>query len=295
MAKRILLFVLTNIAIVATLSIVLSILGVAGYINLDGSLNLTALAVFCFVYGMGASFISLLLSRFLAKRALGVKLVNGQTGNPDLDWLYATVERLARQANLPKTPEVGFYESPEVNAFATGPSQSRSLVAVSTGLFRAMSRTEVEAVLGHEISHVANGDMVTMTLLQGVVNAFVMFFARIVGHLVRMAVDSRYANLLAFVVTIVLQMVLGVLGLLIVSWFSRRREFRADAGGGALAGRQNMAAALRRLQQTMEKVDNSTPALASFKIAGRPGWMELFSSHPPLEQRIAALQGLETR
>lgn len=295
MAKRILLFVLTNIAIVATLSVVLSILGVAGYINLDGSLNLVALAVFCFVYGMGASFISLLLSRFLAKRALGVKLVNGQTGNPDLDWLYSTVERLARQANLPKTPEVGFYDSPEVNAFATGPSKNRSLVAVSTGLFRGMTRTEVEAVLGHEISHVANGDMVTMTLLQGVVNAFVMFFARVIGHIVRQAVDSRYANLLAFVVTIVLQMVLGVLGLLIVSWFSRQREFRADAGGGALAGRQNMAAALRRLQENVARVDNSTPALASFKIAGRPGWMELFSSHPPLEQRIAALQGVEIR
>jgi heat shock protein HtpX len=295
MAKRIFLFVLTNIAIVATLSIVLSILGVAGYINLDGSLNLAALAVFCFVYGMGASFISLLLSRFLAKRALGVQLVNGQTGNPDLDWLYTTVERLARQANLPKTPEIGFYDSPEVNAFATGPSRSRSLVAVSSGLFRAMSRPEVEAVLAHEVSHVANGDMVTMTLLQGVVNAFVMFFARIAGHVVRQTVDSRYANILAFVVTIVLQIALGILGMLVVSWFSRRREFRADAGGGELAGRQNMAQALRRLQSTIEKVDNSTPALASFKIAGRPGWMELFSSHPPLEKRIEALQSIETR
>jgi heat shock protein HtpX len=295
MAKRIFLFVLTNIAIVATLSIVLSLLGVAGYINLDGSLNLPALALFCFVYGMGASFISLLISRWTAKRALGVQLVNGQTGNPDLDWLYVTVEKLARQANLPKTPEIGFYDSPEVNAFATGPSRSRSLVAVSSGLFRAMSRPEVEAVLAHEVSHVANGDMVTMTLLQGVVNAFVMFFARIAGHVVRQTVDSRYANILAFVVTIVLQIALGILGMLVVSWFSRRREFRADAGGGELAGRQNMAQALRRLQSTIEKVDNSTPALASFKIAGRPGWMELFSSHPPLEKRIEALQSIETR
>jgi len=293
MGKRIFLFVLTNIAIVTTLSIVLSLLGVAGYINLDGSLNLGALAVFCLIYGMGASFISLQLSRWTAKRALGVQLVNGQTGNADLDWLYSTVEKLARQANLPKTPEVGFYESPEVNAFATGPTKSRSLVAVSSGLFRAMNRSEVEAVLAHEVSHVANGDMVTMTLLQGVVNAFVMFFARVVGHIVRQTMDSRYAHLVAFLVTIVLQIALGVLGMLIVSAFSRRREFRADAGGGALAGRANMAAALRRLQSTVDRVDDAAPALASFKISGRPGWMELFSSHPPLEKRIAALQATE--
>ena len=173
MGKRILLFLLTNIAIMVTLSIVLSLLGVAGYIRPDGAINHSALLVFAFVWGMGGAFISLLLSRFIAKKSLGVKLVNGQTGQADLDWLHNTVARLAQQANLPM-PEVGYYESPEVNAFATGPSKKKSLVAVSSGLLSNMRREETEGVLAHELAHIQNGDMVTMTLIQGVVNAFVL-------------------------------------------------------------------------------------------------------------------------
>ena len=180
MGKRIFLFLLTNLAIVLTLSIVLSVLGVGRYIGPDGSLNIQTLAIFCFVWGMGGAFLSLQMSRWIAKRATGVKLVNGQTGNAEFDWLYATVARLTQQANLPM-PEVGVYDSGEVNAFATGPSKSRSLVAVSSGLLRAMRHEEVEGVLAHEVAHIANGDMVTMTLLQGVINAFVMFFARIIA------------------------------------------------------------------------------------------------------------------
>src|SRR5688572_5686948 len=179
MGKRIFLFLLTNLAIVLTLSVVLSLLGVGNYITPYG-LDLEALAIFSLVWGMGGAFISLQISRFIAKRATGVRLVDGQTGTAELDWLYATVTRLTQQANLPM-PEVGVYDSPEVNAFATGPSKSRSLVAVSSGLLRSMRQDEVEGVLAHEISHISNGDMVTMTLLQGVINAFVMFFARIIA------------------------------------------------------------------------------------------------------------------
>ena len=180
MAKRIFLFIVTNIAVILTLSIVAAILGVGSGIGPDG-LNLQSLAVFCLFWGMGGAFISLQMSRWIAKRATGVQLVDGRTGNSQVDWLYETVARLTRQANLPM-PEVGIYESPEVNAFATGPSKSRSLVAVSTGLLRSMRQDEVEGVLAHEVSHIANGDMVTMTLLQGVMNAFVMFFARVIAY-----------------------------------------------------------------------------------------------------------------
>jgi heat shock protein HtpX len=287
MGKRIFLFVATNVAIIVTLSIILKLLGVTGYIRPGGGLNFFALAVFCMVWGMGGAFISLLTSRWVAKNALGVELINGQTGNAELDWLYNTVANLTRQANLP-LPEVGTYESEEVNAFATGPSKKRSLVAVSSGLLRTMDHRQIEGVLGHEVTHIANGDMVTMTLIQGVVNAFAMFFARVVAYFIRQAMDSRMANMVAFLVQIVLEIGLGFLGLIIIRWFSRQREFRADAGGAALAGRENMIGALRRLQETEKLVDTSHPALANFKIAGGPGF--LFASHPPLEVRIAALE-----
>jgi heat shock protein HtpX len=289
MAKRIVLFVVTNLVIVLTLSIVLSVFGIGRYISPTGELELVPLAIFSFVWGMGGAFISLLLSRVVAKWMAGVKLVDGQTGQADLDWLHSTVGQLARQANLPM-PQVGVYESPEMNAFATGPSKNRSLVAVSSGLLRTMRREEVQGVLAHEISHIANGDMVTMTLLQGVINAFVLFFARVIAFAVRQALDSRYANIASFAVRIVLELVLGLLGSLVVCWYSRQREFRADAGGAALAGRGSMVSALRRLMTTQEVVDTTQPALASFKIAGGKGWMSAFSTHPPLEVRIAALE-----
>jgi heat shock protein HtpX len=288
MGKRILLFVVTNLAIMVTLSIVLNVLGFTGYIRPGGAVDHTALLVFAFVWGMGGAFISLLMSRWIAKKSLGVQLVNGGTGNRELDWLHQTVSRLARQANLPM-PEVGYYESPEVNAFATGPSKSKSLVAVSSGLLRNMRPEEVEGVLAHELSHIQNGDMVTMTLIQGVVNAFVLYLSRVAASIVRNMVDERNAYLVSFLVTIVLDIVLGVLGMMIVAWFSRAREFRADAGAATLAGREKMIAALRRLQGTRQLVDNSEPALATLKISGARA-MLLFATHPPLEARIAALE-----
>jgi heat shock protein HtpX len=288
MGKRIFLFIITNIAVILTLSIVAAILGVGSGIGPDG-LNLQSLAVFCLFWGMGGAFISLQMSRWIAKRATGVRLVDGRTGNSQVDGLYETVARLTRQANLPM-PEVGVYESPEVNAFATGPSKSRSLVAVSTGLLRSMRPDEVEGVLAHEVAHIANGDMVTMTLLQGVMNAFVMFFARVIAYALTRSNDSRNNNGSYYLIVIVLQLVLGILGSLVVNWFSRYREFRADHGGATLAGRERMIGALRRLAANHELVDTQQQALATMKINGGRSWATLFSTHPPLAERIAALE-----
>jgi heat shock protein HtpX len=287
MAKRILLFVGTNLAIVLMLSVVLQLLGISGYIR-AGRVDIGALMVFSLFWGMGGAFISLLISRWIAKISMGVKLVDGQTGSADLDWLYRTIQRQAQQAQIPM-PQVGVYDSPEVNAFATGPSKSRSLVAVSSGLLRTMRQEEVEGVLAHELTHIQNGDMVTMTLIQGVVNAFVIFLSRLIGSMVR---DSRgNANILSFVVTIALQFVLGLLGMMVVAWFSRSREFRADAGAAAIAGRNNMIAALRRLQGTQDLIDTRQQQLATLKIAGARMNM-LMATHPPLEDRIRALESL---
>jgi len=289
MGKRIFLFLLTNLAVMVVLSIVLSLLGYGGYIGADGQLQMGSLIVFCLVWGMGGAFISLQLSRWIAKRAMGVRLIDGRTGNETLDWLHNTVSLQAQQANLP-VPEIGIYESAEVNAFATGPSKKRSLVAVSTGLLQSMDRREVAAVTGHEVGHIANGDMVTMTLIQGVVNAFVLFFARIIAFAVRQVVDEKIAWIAGFAVTIVLDIVLGILGSLVTAWFSRQREFRADAAGASLAGRENMVGALRRLAAKADLVDTSHAALATMKISGKKGWLRAFSTHPPIEERIAALQ-----
>jgi heat shock protein HtpX len=290
MGRRIFLFVVTNIVIVLTISLILHVAGVGSYIDRDGQIRMLALVSFCFVWGMGGAFLSLQLSRWLAKVALGVRLVDGNTGREDLDAVHATVRRLAEQASLPM-PEVGYYESDEVNAFATGPSKRRSLVAVSTGLLQNLSAREVEAVLGHELSHIANGDMVTMTLLQGVINVFVMVIARLVGWGVR-AADEDYGRIASLVVTILMEIVLSILGAMVVAWFSRRREFSADAGGAHLAGREAMVAALERLRAMQDKVDSKkAPSLANFKISGGKSWLRVFATHPPLEQRIAALQG----
>jgi heat shock protein HtpX len=286
MAKRVVLFLVTNIAIVATVSIILSVLGVGRYVGPQG-LDIRALAIFCFVWGMAGAMISLLISRWTAKRMTGVQLVNGRTGDPTADWLYTTVEHLTRKANLPM-PEVGIYPSDEVNAFATGPSKSRSLVAVSSGLLRSMRREEVEGVLAHEVAHIANGDMVTMTLLQGVVNAFVMFLARIIAFALtsRGGRDDNRAP--SYMLVWVLEIVLGVIGMIVVAWFSRQREFRADHGGATLAGKADMLAALRRLGANRGLIDPRHEALATMKISGK--WSGLFSTHPPLEQRIAVLE-----
>lgn len=287
--KRILLFVVTNMAIMVMLMIVLSVLGVTGYVTADG-LNYSALMVFSLVWGFGGAFISLALSRWMAKSAMGVQLVNGRSGQAELDWLYQTVEQLTRKAGLPM-PEVGIYDSPEVNAFATGASRKRSLVAVSSGLLRSMRREEVEGVLAHEVSHIQNGDMVTLTLIQGVVNAFSIFFSRVIANIIRQLVDERISGLVFFVATIVFDIVFSILGMMVVAWFSRAREFRADAGAAALSNRNNMIAALQRLQANQALIDNSQPQLATMKISGsRSGFMKLISTHPPLEARIAALQ-----
>ena len=295
MLKRVFLFVATNIAIMAMVSIVMAVLGQLGVLDLAGSQGV--LLIYCAVWGFGAALVSLQLSRWMAKRAMGVQLVDGRTGNADLDWLHNKVGQLTQQANLPM-PEVGIYDSPEVNAFATGPSRKRSLVAVSTGLFRSMGKQEIEGVLAHEVSHIANGDMVTMTLIQGVVNAFVLYLSHIVAMIARNALSSRdddrpsflgvIAGQLVFVAT---QIAFGLIGSMITAWFSRQREFRADAGGAALAGRGSMVSALRRLLASQGRVDNSNPEYATMKIAGGKGLLALLATHPPLEQRIAALEG----
>jgi heat shock protein HtpX len=279
-------------------SILMAVLGSLGVFDLAGAQG--TLMIYCLIWGMGASLVSLLLSRWIAKRSMGVRLIDGRTGNADLDWLYNKVGQLTQQANLPM-PEVGIYDSPEVNAFATGPSRNRSLVAVSSGLFRAMGRQEIEGVLAHEVTHIANGDMVTMTLIQGVVNAFVLYLSHIVAVIARQALSSRDERGPSFlgiivgqVVFIAAQIAFGLIGSMVTAWFSRQREFRADAGGASLAGTGSMVGALRRLQSFQGLVDNSrSPELATLKIAGGGSrLMALLSTHPPLELRIAALEGV---
>ncbi|MBK8596051.1 MAG: protease HtpX [Holophagales bacterium] len=298
-AKRVFLFVAVNVLVVATISIVLSVLGVRPYLTARG-LNLPALAVFCLVWGFGGAFISLALSRVMAKWGMGVKLVDPNTPDVGAQELVSTVHRLAQAAGLRTMPQVGVYDSDEVNAFATGPTKNRSLVAVSTGLLRRLRRDEVEGVLGHEIAHVANGDMVTMTLVQGVVNAFTMFLARVLAFFVaqlfrRDEEDGGISHVVYFVATLVFDIAFSILGSVVVAWFSRLREFRADAGGAGLAGRDRMVAALEALQRTYGVVDpgDRQAAVQTLKISGHPtGLMRFFSTHPPLEVRIARLKAL---
>jgi heat shock protein HtpX len=282
--KRIVLFILTNILVVMTISLVLNLLGVRPYMTANG-IDMGQLAAFCLVWGMGGSLISLAMSRMSAKWMMGVQVVPRTSS--EYAWVVMMVEQLARKAGLPAMPEVGIYDSPEVNAFATGPSKRRSLVAFSTGLLRSMNKNEIEGVAAHEIAHIANGDMVTMTLLQGVVNAFVMFFARIIGYAVSQNVREENRHTVQWIVTFILDMALGFLGMIVVFAFSRHREFRADRGGAQYAGKQDMIAALQRLGSNSRQYDNQ-PAIAALKISGGVG--RLFATHPPLEERIAALQ-----
>lgn len=295
-ARRVFLFLLVNFLVITTISVLLSVLGVRPYLTEYG-LDIPQLALFCGVWGMGGAFISLALSRWTAKWSYGVQLIDSRTGDPVLSNLVETVHRLARQAGLSTMPEIGIYDSPELNAFATGPSKDRALVAVSTGLLTRMRREEIEGVIGHELSHVANGDMVTMTLLQGIVNAFVMFLSRAIAFVLTRDRDSRGGSWAYFGITMVLQIVFMILGSIVVAWFSRWREFRADAGGARLAGRQNMISALDALRRHMDEVDPSAqPALATMKIASKPtGIWRLFSTHPPLEERIARLSSAPER
>jgi len=256
-------------------------------------LNYESLAIFCLVWGMGASFISLLMSKTIVKWTMGVKVLKeNEITSPELRKLHLMLQRLSLQAGLPKTPELGVYQSPEMNAFATGPSKSRSLVAFSTGLLEKMTDEEIEGVAAHEIAHIANGDMITMTLLQGVVNALIMFIARIIAFAVssRFERDSRYW--IQFVTVIVAQLILGVFGVMITSWFSRKREFRADQGGARYAGRSKMIAALQALNNRHQIADDRAPQMAALKISSskKGGFLSLLSTHPPLEERIEALK-----
>ena len=289
--KRVLIFLATNLAIMVVLGLVINLLGLNRFLTANG-LDLPMLLGFAAVMGFGGSFISLWLSKPMAKWSTGAQVIE-QPRNPTEAWLVDTVARLAKNAGLPM-PEVAIYEG-EANAFATGPSRNNSLVAVSTGLLQSMSREEVEAVLAHEVAHVANGDMVTLTLIQGVVNTFVFFLARVVGYLVdsflRKDNEESSGPGIGYMVTVVVcDIVFGILASMIVMYFSRQREFRADAGAARLMGNnpRPMMAALQRLGGLSPEPLPSN--MAASGIAGDKGWMSLFSSHPPIEERIAALQ-----
>jgi heat shock protein HtpX len=293
MIGRLFLFILVNFLVVLTISVVLNILGVRPYLNEYG-LDIQSLAVVCAVYGMGTSFISLLFSRAMVKWQVGVQVIPPDTRDPTLHQLVAIVHGLARDAGLPAMPEVGIYDSPDPNAFATGPTKSSALVAVSTGLLSRMNRAEIEGVLGHEICHVANGDMVTMALLQGIINAFVGFLATIVAYVLTRDRDGRRGpGFMYYIVQFVMQIVFMAIGSIVVCWFSRWREYRADAGSARLVGKEKMIAALQELQQSYELVAaNNRPIVQSFQISSRGGF-NLWSDHPPLADRIRRLEELQ--
>jgi heat shock protein HtpX len=292
--KRIALFVATNFAILFVLNIVLVLLERSGVFGESGlSRQYGPLMVMSVLFGMGGSFISLLMSKWLAKRTTGAHVIETPR-NATEAWLVETVRRQSQAAGI-GMPEVAIYDGPEMNAFATGASKNKSLVAVSTGLLQQMDRKEVEAVLGHEVSHIANGDMVTLTLIQGVLNTFVIFFSRILGGIIDSALRSRDdrggRGIGYFIAVIACEIVLGILATLIVMWFSRRREFRADHGGATLEGKQAMVSALRRLGRN-EEGSTLPESLAAFGVSGRGAVMGLFRSHPPIEERIRALEAL---
>jgi len=290
--KRIFLFILTNLAILFVLNITLRLLGVDRILDNQGvDLNINNLLAYAAVIGFGGAFISLAISKWSAKRMTGAVVIT-QPSDPTERWLVETVRRQAEMAGI-GMPEVAIYDSPDINAFATGMNKNNALVAVSSGLLHGMSKDEVEGVLAHEISHVANGDMVTLTLIQGVVNTFVIFLSKIIGHLVdRVVFKTERGHGPAFWITdMIAQMVLGILASMIVMWFSRHREFRADAGGAQLAGRGKMIAALERLQRQHAPAQLPTEMAAMGISGSRMGGIKaLFMSHPPLEQRIQALR-----
>lgn len=290
--KRIVLFLVTNLAVILVISIVFQLLGFQGILKEQGTeLDLAALLVFATLFGMSGSVFSLLISKWFAKRSTGAHVIDTPQ-NESERWLVTTVQRQAQMAGI-GMPEVAIYPSPDMNAFATGANRDHALVAVSSGIFEQMSRDELEAVLGHEVSHIANGDMITLSLIQGVVNTFVIFFSRVIGFLVdRLIFKVQRGHGPGFWVTVIIaQLVLGILASIIVMWFSRQREFRADAGGAQLAGKPKMIDALRRLQQS--RIPSQLPdSMAAFGIAGGigSGIKKLFMTHPPIEERIQALE-----
>jgi len=293
--KRIFLLVATNFAVLAVLSISMQLLGIDRALSQETGLNLQGLLIMAAVFGFGGSFISLLISKWMAKRATGAHVIEVPS-NMTERWLVDTVKRQAEKAGI-GMPEVAVYDAPEINAFATGWNRNDALVAVSTGLLQNMSQDEAEAVLGHEVSHVANGDMVTLTLIQGVVNTFVIFLSRVVGFVVDRVVfrNERGHGPGFWVTTIVAQLVLGLLASIVVMWFSRQREFRADVGGATLAGRGKMISALERLKLNHEQPAQLPDAVKAFGISGGvgAGLKRLFMSHPPLDERIAALKSAD--
>ncbi len=291
--KRVTFFILVNILVMTTITITLNLISAFFGIQLDPSSQL-GLILFCGAFGMGGAFISLFMSKFLAKMTMGVRIVDQNVSDPRLRELVREVHNLAASAGLSKMPEVGVYDSPEVNAFATGPTRSNSLVAVSTGLLQRMNSNEVKGVLAHEVAHIANGDMVTMTLLQGVINTLVMVIARLAAGAISGQMDEKARPMVHLALVIVLQIALSLLGSLVVSAFSRWREYRADLGGARIGGRQNMIAALERLASNQDRIDVEHQAVASFKISNKRSgsFMEYFSTHPPLEARIHKLKSL---
>lgn len=292
--KRVILFVLTNVLVVVTISLVMNLLGVKPYLTAYG-LDYQALLIFCSIWGFAGSFISLAISKFMAKQFMGVKILDPHGQGAEL---VNRVHRLAKAAGIEKMPEVGFYNSPEVNAFATGPSKNNSLVAVSSGLLNSMNNDEVEGVLAHEVAHIANGDMVTMALVQGVINAFVMFFARVAAFAIQNAMrsddrDSAVGGISYWITTMVFEFIFGFLGMFVVAFFSRYREYRADSGGARLAGRDKMIAALKRLKYNMEHggvFEKGNENMQAFKISSKGGLMAFLSTHPSLDDRIKALE-----
>ena len=291
--KRIALFLATNLAVILVISIVFQLLGFQGILKEQGTeLDLTALLVFAALFGMSGSIFSLLISKWMAKRSTGAHVIIGTPQNETERWLVSTVQRQAQMAGI-GMPEVAIYPSPDMNAFATGANRNHALVAVSTGILEQMSRDELEAVLGHEVSHIANGDMITLTLIQGVVNTFVIFFSRVIGFLVdRLIFKVQRGHGPGFWITVIIaQLVLGILASIIVMWFSRQREFKADAGGAQLAGKNKMIGALNRLQKG--KIPSQLPdSMATSGISGGigSGIKRLFMTHPPIEERIQALE-----
>lgn len=297
-AKRISLFLAVNFLVIAVISFLMYFFNLQPFLQKHG-LNYTSLALFCLIWGMGGSLVSLALSRIMAKWMMGVKLIDSKTIDPNLKSVRDMVYSLAKKAGLPAMPEVGFYQSNEVNAFATGPTKSKALVAVSTGLIQRLNADETEAVIGHEITHIANGDMVTMTLLQGIINAFVMFLARVIAFSLSFffskSNDEESSGVSPFMYQMMVfafEMVFMALGMLIIAHFSRFREFRADAGGARLAGKEKMINALEALKRAFAIQDPSkdAPALQAFKISNPKGFSRLFASHPPLDERIARLR-----
>lgn len=293
--KRVLLFLGTNLAIIVVASITLSLLGVNSFLDETGTnLNLQSLLIFCFVFGMAGSFISLLLSKKIAKWTMKVQVID-KPRNSSEEWLFRTIESQAKEAGI-GMPEVGIFQAQQANAFATGANRNKALVAVSSGMLNRFNKDEIDAVLGHEIGHVANGDMITLALIQGVVNTFVMFLARVVGFAVDRVIlrNEQGLGLGYFITTIVAEIVLAILASTIVFWFSRKREFRADEAGARLGSRNGMINALQRLKAESQVPNQLPESMQAFGITGgkRSGIKALFSTHPPLEDRIAALQNM---